>query len=239
VKKATSTSTSRRRLQMVDDASVCNNNTNFYCWMSCLEIPHRKKAATFINDGYSLYCVDPSVMASSGDVSIAVEPCNEQGVVGAAMNTNCMGSWQPTVPGLPVQEVLVEPLNVDQDEPFCYGGTSMYMDGFQWVGKTCIIYLFPNWILSSAGKLVAACIGSIGFGCLMELLMSQRRNLLDTFPPGVNRLALSAVIYGVQLTMGYSLMLIIMIYSVPLFFSVVLGLVGGHILFNAKDALVK
>jgi len=115
----------------------------------------------------------------------------------------------------------------------------MYMDGFQWVSKTCIIYLFPNWILSSAGKLIAACIGSIAFGCLMEFVLFQRRNLLDTFPPGVNRLALSAVIYGVQLTMEYSLMLIIMIYSVPLFFSVVLGLVGGHILFNAKDALLN
>jgi hypothetical protein len=38
--------------------------------------------------------------------------------------------------------------------------------------------------------------------------------------------------------MGYMLMLVIMIYSGPLFMSVITGLVGGHILFNAKDSLL-
>lgn len=42
--------------------------------------------------------------------------------------------------------------------------------------------------------------------------------------------------YGLQLTMGYFLMLVIMTYSGPLFMCVIFGLMGGHVLFNAKDA---
>merc|ERR1719410_1636391 len=55
---------------------------------------------------------------------------------------------------------------------------------------------------------------------------------------GTRRLLVSAIFYGLQLTMGYLLMLIIMIYSGALFFAVILGLVIGHILFNAKDAIM-
>ena len=236
-----SAATERRRLSvMVDDASVCNNVTNFYCWMSCLDIPKADQAQGYINEGYSLYCVDPSVLAGSGGrVSDAIKPCNEQGVTGLAMNTNCMGSWQPTAPGVPAQEVLVEGGLFSQDEePFCWGATSMYMDGFNMIGTTCAVYLFPNWILDTAGKLVAACLGSVAFGALMEFVIRKRREVTTAVGPGHQRLVLSALFYGLQLTMGYSLMLIIMIYSVPLFFSVILGLVLGHVLFNAKDSII-
>jgi hypothetical protein len=149
-----------------------------------------------------------------------------------------MGSWQPTAPGVQAQEVLVEGAQgAATEEPFCYGGTSMYMDGFQWLGSTCVIYLFPNWILNSAGKLVAACLGSVVFGAFMEYIIRMRRDVVQTMAPGWKRLGASAIFYGVQLSMGYSLMLVIMIYSAPLFLSVVVGLMGGHVLFNAKDAL--
>merc|ERR1711933_684484 len=55
---------------------------------------------------------------------------------------------------------------------------------------------------------------------------------------GPLRLLVSAVFYGFQLAIGYILMLIIMIYSGALFLAVVLGLVIGHVLFNAKDAIL-
>ena len=230
----------RRRLQHVEGPQSCNNSTNFFCWMSCLDIPDAKSAQGYINEGYSLYCLDPSVLASSGNrVSEAVKPCTENGKVGTAMNTNCMGKWEPTAPGVYAQEVTVQGAqNSDIEEPFCYGGTSMYMNGFNWVGTTCAIYLFPGWVLSSVGKLVAACLGSIVFGALMEYVIRLRRVAMsNSSGPRYKRLALSAVFYGVQLTMGYSLMLVIMIYSVPLFISVILGLAGGHVLFNAKDSI--
>merc|ERR1719469_925941 len=36
----------RRRLDMVPDATYCDNSTNFYCWMSCLDIPDSGDVAT-------------------------------------------------------------------------------------------------------------------------------------------------------------------------------------------------
>jgi hypothetical protein len=227
----------RRRLQMVDDASVCNNSTNFYCWMSCLDIPEAQNAQGYLNEGYSLYCLDPATLSASGNrASKAMEPCIEDGVVGLAMNENCMGSWQPTAPGVVAQELALN-FTTSEEEPFCYGGTSMYMDGFHWLDSTCVIYLFPEWVLSTPGKLVAACVGSIFFGMSLEGVIRGRRDLVQSIAVGWKRLFISSGIYGLQLTMGYFIMLVVMTYSGPLFMCVVLGLMFGHIAFNAKDVL--
>lgn len=230
----------RRRLQHVDGPSACNNRTNFFCWMSCLDIPEANSAEAYINEGYSLYCLDPSVLASTGNkISDAQKPCYEQGVLGLAMVPACMGVWQKTAPSVPAQEVYVEGGGITfEDQPFCYGGTSMYMDGFNWVGVVCAIYLFPGWILDTQAKLVIACLGSILFGMALEWVIRKRRFTIDGMAAGPKRLAVSATFYCLQLSMGYMLMLVVMIYSGPLFISVIAGLVGGHVLFNAKDALV-
>ena len=233
--------TGRRRLQHVGGPEDCNNSTNFFCWMSCLEIPQANNAQGFLNEGYSLYCVDPAVLVSTGNqVSKAVEPCNEAGQIGRAMNSNCMGVWQPTAPGVPAQEVVVQGAtnNVDADS-FCYGGTVMYMDGFNWVGSTCAIYLFPGWILSSMGKFVAACLGTVLFGVAVEYSIRKRQQVIAAMAPGRRRLVLSAAFKAVQLFMGYIIMLIVMIHSAPPFISAITGLVIGHVLFNAKDCLVQ
>jgi hypothetical protein len=248
--EATTTTTRRRRrrLQHVSSPENCNNSTNFFCWMSCLDIPQAQDARGYLNEGYSLYCLDPTVLASTGNrVSQATQTCNDAstGNVGGAMNSNCVGSWQPTAPGIVAQPVVVTVSNQLEELPFCFGGTIMYMDGFHWVGSTCVIYLFPNWILSSVGKLVVACLGSLAFGVALEYVISQRRRYCcglstkqHTSSSRHKRLLISAVFYGTQLIMGYAIMLIIMIYSVPLFLSAVTGLVGGHVLFNAKDCFV-
>jgi hypothetical protein len=228
----------RRRLQHVDGPSSCNNRTNFFCWMSCLDIPKASNAEAYINEGYSLYCLDPSVLASSGNkISEAQKPCYEQGLLGGAMDPACMGVWQKTAPGVSAQEVYVEGGITFEDEPFCYGSTSMYMDGFNWVGVVCAIYLFPGWILDTQAKLVMACLGSIFFGMALEWVIRKRRFTIDGMAAGPKRLAVSATFYCLQLSMGYMIMLVVMIYSGPLFISVIGGLVGGHVLFNAKDAL--
>jgi Ctr copper transporter family len=226
----------RRRLEMVADASVCNNVTNFFCWMSCLDIPEASKAVGYITEGNSLYCLDPATLAKSGNrVSSAQEKCNSaDGIVGGAHNDACIGSWQPTAPGVPFQEVkLADPSALVADTAFCYGGTSMYMDGFHWTDPTCVIYLFPTWILNSARSLVGACVGTILFAIALEAVIWKRRSVIPAFPAGWKRLGVSTLFYGVQLTMGYLLMLVVMIYSGPLFFSVIVGLMGGHALFNA------
>jgi len=91
------------------------------------DIPDVDKAQEYIDQGKSLYCLEPAVLASSQQVSSAVDSCTEIGVVGGAMNEACLGSWQTTAEGVTSQVVRVDVSAQDLNEPFCYGGTSMYM----------------------------------------------------------------------------------------------------------------
>jgi hypothetical protein len=223
---------SRRRLQHVGGPEDCNNSTNFFCWMSCLDIPDVDKAEDYEKAGYSLYCLDPSVLALSGaTLSQAVNEC-PYGV----HNAKCLGSWQITVTGIPSTTVKVNRSESNQ-EPFCYGGTSMYMDGFHWKDSVCIIYLFPAWILNSPGKFAAAALGSLFVGGLLEWIIMRRRTILSVMSPGRSRLFVAAAYYGAQLSLGYLAMLVAMTYSWPLFICIILGIVSGHVLFNAKDSV--
>jgi len=254
--------TNRRRLQHVNSPENCNNVTNFFCWHQCIDIPNSEHVQEYVRDGYSLYCLDPSIMASSeNSIPEATDPCKG----GFAHNSNCVGSWQSTdnrvsgyfFPGLTsrspspapsaTQEGAKEdgarqevnyPLPEEIEEQFCYGGTSMYMDGFHWLDSACIILLFPSWVLSTPIKFGVACFGSILFGIVLELVLYKRRTVY-ALPAGYRRLILSALVYGVQLTMGYFIMLLVMTYSGPLFLSCVSGMVIGHVFFNAQDALIK
>ena len=113
----------------------------------------------------------------------------------------------------------------------------MYMDGFHWQDSICVIYLFPEWVLSSAGKLAGASIGTLFFGMVLEAVIFARRRVVGSFE-GWKRLLASGFMYGTQLTLGYLLMLVVMTYSGPLFMCVILGLVAGHVVMNAP-ALLK
>lgn len=221
----------RRRLEMVEDARSCNNVTNFFCWMSCLEIPEADKAKDFIDDGYSLYCLDPAtLLKNNNSVAVATDVCNSGGVVGGAHNDACIGAWQPTVPGIPSQDVKSSPSAVE--ESFCYGGTSMFMDGFHWTDSTCVIYLFPEWVLDSVGSMVGACVGTLFFGIAVEGVIWKRRQVVQAMPVGWKKLGVSTLFYGLQLTLGYMIMLVVMTYSGPLFMCVIFGLMSGHLLFS-------
>lgn len=247
----------RRRLQHVTGPQDCNDETNFYCWMSCLSIPEPEKATVNVQKGLSLYCVDPSQIAKHG-LSGAQDWCKGPGeIVGSEMNPGCVGVWAKTDPNAVAQNIskLVKKpetttttettntssasqINFSEDK-FCWGGTSMYMNGFQWIGSTCAIYLFPGWTLNTEGKFIASVLGTIVFGVLLESVIRMRRDVIPALPTaGYQRLIASTVLYGVQMTLGYSLMLVVMIYSGPLFLAVVVGLMMGHILVNAKDSLV-
>lgn len=224
----------RQRHLSTQDPSMCNNVTNFFCWMTCMDIPQIDQAELYVEAGYSLYCVDESAMASSNNnVTKAHEPC-----VGIH-NPACKGSWEKTVKGGPSAAINVQQgAEEDIEYPFCYGGTTMYMEGFHWIqSSTCVVLLFPSWVLNSASRYIAAVIGTILAAIGLEKFIQQRRKIMVSMEGGVHRLIVSALFYGVQLSIGYLLMLIIMIYSGALFFSVILGLVVGHVMFNAKDAL--
>lgn len=112
------------------------------------------------------------------------------------------------------------------------------MDGFHFFqSTTCIIFLFQSWVLDTAGKYALAFLGTITTGICLEKLIQQRRKHMNEVAAGRQRLLFSATFYGIQLTIGYMLMLVIMIYSGAMFIATVMGLVLGHVFFNAKDAI--
>ena len=148
------------------------------------------------------------------------------------MNEACIGSWQPTADGVTAQDVRTDISAQDLDAPFCYGGTAMYMDGFQWIDSTCVIYLFPEWVLTTPASIVGACIGTLAFAIGLEGVIRARRMAVQSMPTGWRQLGVSTLMYGVQLTMGYLLMLVVMTYSGPLFLCVIVGLMIGHVCFN-------
>ena len=242
----------RRRLQHVNSPSQCNNQTNFFCWYQCIDIPSSDLAEQYINDGYSLYCLNPALLSSSNNPILdATEPCEG----GFVHNSHCIGSWQKTDASVPGYQLPYEAAKQDSnlastttttttememggEDPYCYGGTSMYMDGFTWQDTTCVIYLFSSWVLSTRGKFALAALGSILLGILLEFVLWKRRGVY-ALPPGHRRLLLSTTIYGLQLAMGYLIMLVIMTYSGPLFISTVGGMMLGHMLFNAQDSLAR
>ena len=69
----------RRRLVHVENAGACNNQTNFYCWMTCLEIPDVADAPAKLAAGESLYCLDPSVLNDNNDGGAdgTIEGCDD------------------------------------------------------------------------------------------------------------------------------------------------------------------
>ncbi|KAL7580495.1 hypothetical protein ACA910_003627 [Epithemia clementina (nom. ined.)] len=266
----------RRRLLQVQNANACDNVTSFFCWMSCLDIPDAEHMDDYLEDDYSLYCMDPHIYkATSGTnpIAPAVEPCQQ----GMALNPDCTGQWaktSPIIPGYDLQRLALnahqqhdhqEQSNFSDDaaayvasttttstNSFCSGGTSMYMNGFQWMDTTCVIFLFPQWVLSSRGKFAVACIATLLFGSMLEWIMQERRKLAKKKEMAASAALvggglayynihntnhcyywiLSSLLYAIQLTIGYFIMLIVMTYNVPLFICSVLGLVAGNCIFT-------
>lgn len=220
-----------RRLQM-QDAAMCNNVTNFFCWMTCIDIPKLDQAKLYLEAGYSLYCLDDSVLKSTGSMTSAHEACEDR------HNMGCKGQWEKIMDGIPPAEINIETSMEEIEMPFCYSGTTMYMEGFQWIqSSTCVIFLFESWVLDSAWKYVLAVIGTTLAAIGLEKFIQQRRKTMALMEAGTTRLIASAVFYIVQLAYGYLLMLVIMIYSGVLFLAVILGLGIGHVFFNARDAI--
>ncbi len=229
----------RRRLQHVGGQADCDGSGNYFCWLSCLSAPKNddKSIDDHLEDDESLYCLDPSILDSTGNLTLAVDECSEpfSGRAGGIMNEGCGNYWHKTTEG--VQSYLT-PEDIDDqsssngERKYCYGSTAMYMQGFEWEGTTCVVFLFAPWVISTRAAMVGACIGTILLAILTEIVTRHRRSLLNRITTSRVKVFASAFLYSIQVTMGYVVMLLIMTYSGPLVLSVILGLSIGHIIIN-------
>ena len=119
---------------------------------------------------------------------------------------------------------------------FCSGsGMAMYMNGFASAfGKnTCLTLYIDAFTLDTAVKFIVACLGVLALGILAEALVAFRRSRAEK---GVAGRCEAAMGYGLQLALGYFLMLAAMTYAVELFISAITGVAIGHALFRTDRA---
>lgn len=205
----------------------CNNQTDAYCWMNCLPLPHdctleESECYNAQHQQCNTYNEDPP-----HDVTCA---------------WHCKPVTTPSPPGpTPTPPGPTPP--PPQDE-FCQGGMDMLMGGFEVAGgpnsnsKTCVILFFKEWKLNTAGKFAGACFGVFFLGFSIELLIALRRRIVNrkrlfiNLPLPVRKITVIAL-FGINLVLGYLAMLVAMTYSVELFICVVVGFIVGHALLNS------
>ena len=131
------------------------------------------------------------------------------------------------------------PMEMDDTDAsgFCSGsGMAMYMNGFQSAfsrQSTCLALYIDAFTLDTAAKFIVAMFGVLALGILAEALVAVRRSRAEK---GVAGRCEAAMGYGLQLALGYFLMLAAMTYAVELFISAITGVAIGHALFRTDRA---
>ena len=131
-------------------------------------------------------------------------------------------------------DVFCGPMSMDMN---MQGFFSMFDDK-----PMCVNFLFRTWSLDTRTKFAFACLGSCAMGAAVELLTKTRRELRAAPLPQQQqqqqqqqqrkRSAAMLSLYGVQVVLGYALMLVIMTYNAELFLCGVAGLIIGHAAWN-------
>jgi len=226
-----------RRLQHVTGQNDCIGSSNYFCWMSCLALPEDGQTIEeHFNENESLYCLDESILDNTGNLTLAVEACSDPstGTAGGVHNAPCHNVWYTTVDGVQTYLNSQDDVSSEGKQKYCYGSTAMYMQGFEWEGTTCVAFLFSSWIISSRGALVGACFGVAILSVVLEIIIRRRRSFLKRIENAKRQIIASALLYAVQVTIGYAVMLVVMTYSGPLVLSVIIGLAVGHA-FNNRN----
>jgi hypothetical protein len=121
---------------------------------------------------------------------------------------------------------------------FCSGMfMSMSMGGFQYSlsGKgDCLNYFVPPWKLTDKGKFYGAMIYSWLLGIMLEALTNFQIWLRPFLPQKLRKIVFP-LLYGIQQWLGYIVMMVMMMYSIELFASTLLGIVVGRALFQPRS----
>lgn len=150
-------------------------------------------------------------------------------------NTMCGSACKPgCLPGAQTSNNVRSNYSSSSSDFCMLPGVSMYMEGFTAIslkeeGTTfCVNLLFQEWTLDTSVKFGFACVGVFFLGILIQVLTflriseSKRRNYYGETATSV----ITITLYGLQMVLGYFVMLVAMTYSVELFCMVCAGLVS-------------
>ena len=202
-----------------EDVKPCAAGT-VLCWMQCLK-------TTGLKCGDNAVCVDKSPLPEHPPLPVPADKmCPHPGKRGPY----CFDS--PPSPPSPPAPPAAPPSWCGSDGY----ATDMGMQGFQWGHATCYLLLFHSLDLDSPLAFYFACAGVVALGILTELLTYLRRGRWFIGRVGHTHPRLGVIVtvllFALQTSLAYCLMLVAMTYSVQLFGAVILGLAIGHGAFN-------
>merc|ERR1712194_811544 len=119
---------------------------------------------------------------------------------------------------------------------FCIGKTDMFMDGFKTLllatgPDQCLILFHPKLVLNSWWKFLLGWISIVLLGMICEFVVRTRRDVRPDLRTWKGK-SVKCSLYALNMTLGYLLMLVPMMYSVEMFVAAIVGLAAGHVLFN-------
>jgi Ctr copper transporter family len=138
-----------------------------------------------------------------------------------------------------------EMADMPPETSFCSGGGTVMQNGFRssFSNGSCVLWLFEGAVLNTAGKYVAAIIGTFLLAFANEGIRYARARALQEKAPFKSLAATSPVAkdfllalgYGLQMLVAYWIMLLVMLYEVPIFVAILVGLMTGYFTFNRID----
>ena len=214
-----------------------------YCWMDCM----------------------PDVDCGEGIESMCMNHVTGKVCLETDCDTDCTVMCPPRPPTLSPSPVASSPENgsnmtvvtrasqqsvpvvvtvTDDEIPFCRGGTSMVMSGFESVGSSnanCIILFFRPWLLNSPWKFGLGCLGVFLLGLLVEAAIKLRRFATNKMKVHSRfwREFVVISLFAVNVALGYLCMLAAMTFNVEIFISTVMGLALGHLLLGNSAEPVR
>ncbi|CAE7654438.1 unnamed protein product [Symbiodinium sp. CCMP2592] len=127
-------------------------------------------------------------------------------------------------------------LNTGSDgtrQSFCTGSGSVMMSGFQLgfgSNEPCILFLFPGWVMNNPWKYSAGCVGAFLIPVAIVALQSARDLVVEkaaakgrTSDSDTLCEFLAAVLFGLQMFLAYTVMLLTMTYEAIIFCCIVSG----------------
>mmetsp|Transcript_40881 Transcript_40881/g.100557 ORF Transcript_40881/g.100557 Transcript_40881/m.100557 type:complete len:169 (-) Transcript_40881:65-571(-) len=115
---------------------------------------------------------------------------------------------------------------------FCMGDGMVMGNGFGVAfgdGAMCALFLFKGAALDTPAKYALAVVGTLLLAMCVELVRLVRSQLKTRPRAPLVRDAVHALLFAVQMTCAYWLMLVAMLYEAVLFTALVLGLALGHL----------
>mmetsp|Transcript_17555 Transcript_17555/g.31238 ORF Transcript_17555/g.31238 Transcript_17555/m.31238 type:complete len:744 (-) Transcript_17555:55-2286(-) len=232
-------------LILADQAGACEEG-QIYCWMQCMSTKGLENCSggAWRSSGkgdlaewveVSPQCRDPIGRAwphETGEMCPSCKPACTMPRATANSSSGAGGGPGPHEPDLDTNGFCVAMASSAGE------GTVMYMEGFRWTSvspdATCLAFFYGHWVIDSPLKLALSCMGAGLLGITMEILALCRRHL-----PVKRQRDLGVVFHALNLSFAYLVMLIIMMYSLELFLSVITGLVFGHVVTSQLQPILK